>query len=140
MARRNVVRGGTGIAAGALPTAPLFGIFALGSFARVPLVPFTVFEWLIRVLPGRVVIFGLDLTVRVLEGLGFNIKNTAKTAEMKITSVIDTVATDSPVMRGGRTFVPIGGIAHTGAKGISKVEVQSDAGSWQAAQLRDPLS
>jgi hypothetical protein len=35
------------------------------------------------------VIFGLDLTVRVLESLGFNIKNTAKTAEqvLAITSL-----------------------------------------------------
>ena len=57
------------------------GIFILGSLAGIPSVPFTVFEWLIRVLPGRLVIFGLELTVSVLEGLGFNIKNTAKTAE-----------------------------------------------------------
>ena len=43
--------------------------------------PFTVFAWLIRVLPGRMVTFGLDLTLGALHGLGFNIKNTAKTAE-----------------------------------------------------------
>ena len=81
MKQRGVVKAATGLAVGALLTAPLMGIFALGSLARIPSVPFTVFEWLIRVLPGRLVIFGLDVTVRVLEGLGFNIKNTAKTAE-----------------------------------------------------------
>ena len=81
MVRRGIARAGTGLAAGALLTAPLLAILALGSFARIPLVPFTVFEWLIRVLPGRVVTFGLDLMLRVLDGLGFNIKNTAKTAE-----------------------------------------------------------
>ena len=52
----------------------------------IPSVPFAVFEWLIRVLPGRLVMFGLDLTVRILQGLGFNIKNTAKTAEQVLLS------------------------------------------------------
>ena len=70
-----------GLATGAVLTAPLLGVFALGALSGLPFVPFTVFEWFIRALPGRLVIFGLELTVRVLEGLGFNIKNTAKTAE-----------------------------------------------------------
>jgi DMSO/TMAO reductase YedYZ molybdopterin-dependent catalytic subunit len=81
MKHRTLAKAGTGLAVGALLTAPLMGIFTLGSLGGIPSVPFTVFEWLIRVLPGRFVIFGLDLTVRVLEGLGFNVKNTAKTAE-----------------------------------------------------------
>ena len=71
----------TGLAAGAVLTAPVLGVFALGSLAGIPSVPYNVFEWLIRVLPGRLVIFGLETTLRVLEGLGFNIKNTAKTTE-----------------------------------------------------------
>ena len=46
-------------------------------------------------------------------------------ARMKATSVIDTVAANMPVMdASGRTLVPIGGIAHAGARGISKVELQ----------------
>jgi len=36
--------------------------------------------------------------------------------------------------------VPIGGIAHAGARGISKVEVQMDDGPWEEAELRAPLS
>jgi len=36
--------------------------------------------------------------------------------------------------------VPIGGIAHAGARGISKVELQVDDGPWQEAALRTPLS
>jgi hypothetical protein len=36
--------------------------------------------------------------------------------------------------------VPIGGIAHAGARGISKVEVQVDGGRWEQAELRTPLS
>ena len=60
--------------------------------------------------------------------------------EVKTTSVIDTVATKSLVTRDGQTYVPIGGIAHAGAKGISKIEVQIDDGPWQPAELREPLS
>ncbi len=71
----------TGLAAGALTTTPLLGVFAVGWLVGIPFVPYTVFEWLIRVLPGSVVNFGLDLTLRVLAGLGLDIKDTAKTAE-----------------------------------------------------------
>jgi DMSO/TMAO reductase YedYZ molybdopterin-dependent catalytic subunit len=81
MVRRGIARAGTGLAVGALLAAALVGVLALGSIAGIPFAPFTVFEWLVRVLPGRLVIFGLDLMVRVLEGLGFDIENTAKTAE-----------------------------------------------------------
>jgi DMSO/TMAO reductase YedYZ molybdopterin-dependent catalytic subunit len=61
-------------------------------------------------------------------------------AIMKTTSVIDVVATNDLVRSGGRTFVPVGGIAHAGDRGISKVEIQVDGGPWQAAELRAPLS
>lgn len=62
-------------------------------------------------------------------------------ARMKATSVIDAVATDMMLteMEGGMT-VPVGGIAHAGARGISRVEVSVDGGPWQAARLREPLS
>ena len=81
MGRRGIARAGTGLAAGALLTAPLLGVLALGSLVGIPMVPYTVFEWLVRVIPGRVVTFGLDLTLWVLEGLGFDISRTAKTAQ-----------------------------------------------------------
>jgi DMSO/TMAO reductase YedYZ molybdopterin-dependent catalytic subunit len=61
-------------------------------------------------------------------------------ALMKTTSVIDVVGSDQLVTRGGETLVPVGGIAHAGDRGISKVEVQVDNGPWQAAELRQPLS
>ena len=41
---------------------------------------------------------------------------------------------------GGRRLVPVGGIASAGARGVSRVEVQVDAGEWHAAELREPLS
>ena len=61
-------------------------------------------------------------------------------AIMKTTSVIDVVATDALDRRAGQTFVPVGGIAHAGDRGISKVEIQVDGGPWQPAELRAPLS
>jgi DMSO/TMAO reductase YedYZ molybdopterin-dependent catalytic subunit len=92
MKRRGIVRAVTGLAAGALLTASLLGVLALGSLAKIPSVPFVVFDWLVRVLPGSVVNFGLDLTIRVLDGLGFNIKNTAKTAEQVLAIALLFVA------------------------------------------------
>lgn len=64
-----------------------------------------------------------------------------KVAQMKSTSVIDVVAMDMTIIQGGQEkLIPIGGIAHAGARGISKVELQVDDGPWQSALLRTPLS
>ncbi|HEX5042302.1 MAG TPA: molybdopterin-dependent oxidoreductase [Candidatus Polarisedimenticolaceae bacterium] len=64
-----------------------------------------------------------------------------RTARMRATSVIDSVAVEAAT-RGedGRVLVPVGGFAHAGARGISKVEVQMDDGPWQEARLRHPIS
>jgi DMSO/TMAO reductase YedYZ molybdopterin-dependent catalytic subunit len=61
-------------------------------------------------------------------------------AQVKTTSVIDSVAVDALIEQGDQTLVPVGGIAFSGARGISKVEVRVDGGPWEAAQLRSPLS
>ena len=61
-------------------------------------------------------------------------------ARVNTTSVIDTVAVKSIIERDGQRLIPIGGIAYSGARGISKVEIQVDEGEWQQAQLREPLS
>ena len=62
-------------------------------------------------------------------------------AQMHATSVIDAVAVDMTMIGADhRKLVPIGGIAHAGARGISKVEVQVDSGPWERAELRTPLS
>jgi DMSO/TMAO reductase YedYZ molybdopterin-dependent catalytic subunit len=64
-----------------------------------------------------------------------------KVAKMKATSVIDTIAVDMTIISADqRKLVPIGGIAHAGARGISKVEVRIDDGPWQATVIRNPLS
>ncbi len=61
-------------------------------------------------------------------------------ALVRTVSVIDTIATDHAFERDGQTFIPIGGIAYSGAKGISRVEVQLNDGEWTEAELRDPIS
>ena len=71
---------------------------------------------------------------------GFSVKNTwDKDAIMKITSVIDTIHVDAHSEKNDG-LVHIGGIAHAGSKGISKVEIKVDGGDWAEAQLREPLS
>ena len=84
MRRGRFSRGLTGLAAGALLGAALLGVFALGSRFGLPNAAYTLFEWLTRVLPGRVVIFGLETTLRTLEALGLNIKDTSKVTEEAI--------------------------------------------------------
>ena len=62
-------------------------------------------------------------------------------ARMKATSVIDTIATNMMIAQPTREMrVPIGGIAHAGVRGISKVELRVDNGEWMPAELRTPLS
>lgn len=62
-------------------------------------------------------------------------------ARMRATSVIDTVGVDMMVVGADQsTRIPVGGIAHAGARGISRVEVRVDDGPWEEALLRTPLS
>jgi DMSO/TMAO reductase YedYZ molybdopterin-dependent catalytic subunit len=57
------------------------------------------------------------------------------------TSVIDTVAAEDVYNDdAGNVRVPVGGIAWTGQRGISRVEVSVDQGEWQEAEIRAPLS
>ncbi|MGW8144454.1 MAG: molybdopterin-dependent oxidoreductase [Anaerolineales bacterium] len=84
-------------------------------------------------------ITGMELVGEYQEGYWVE-RGWDEVAQVKTTSVIDTVATGAPIEQGDQTLVPIGGIAFSGARGISKVEVRVDGGPWQAAQLRAPLS
>ncbi len=62
-------------------------------------------------------------------------------ANMKATSVIDTIAVDDSFTGpNGETLIPVGGIAHAGARGISRVELRVDRGEWMTAEIRQPLS
>jgi sulfite oxidase len=60
-------------------------------------------------------------------------------AIVRSTSVIDTVAVDSAYEMDGGMYIPIGGIAWSGARGISSVDVRIDNGEWQAAEIRSPV-
>lgn len=72
---------------------------------------------------------------------GYSVVNTwDKDAIMETTSIIDTVIISESHESDGLHSVLVGGIAHAGARGISKVEVQVDDGDWNEAQLRPPLS
>ncbi|MFZ4826146.1 MAG: molybdopterin-dependent oxidoreductase [Phototrophicaceae bacterium] len=63
------------------------------------------------------------------------------TAQMQTTSVVDGVGT-MEVYRGeaDQLYLPIGGYAIAGARGISKIEVSVDEGEWQEATLKTPYS
>lgn len=67
-------------------------------------------------------------------------RNWDKTARIKTTSVIDTIAVNAVFKDGNKRFIPIGGIAFAGARGISRVELRVDGGPWEQAKLRAPLS
>jgi DMSO/TMAO reductase YedYZ molybdopterin-dependent catalytic subunit len=62
-------------------------------------------------------------------------------ARMKATSAIDTIASNMMIGKPSpQMHVPIGGFAHAGVRGISRVEIRADRGPWQQAEIRTPLS
>jgi len=84
-------------------------------------------------------ITGIEVTDTYQEGYWVE-RNWDEVAQVKTTSVIDTVAVNAVSDEGNQKLVPVGGIAFSGARGISKVEVRVDGGDWQEAELRAPLS
>jgi hypothetical protein len=84
-------------------------------------------------------ITSMQVTDQYTEGYWVE-RNWDELAQIKTTSVIDTVAVNSIIENGGQMLVPVGGIAFAGDREISKVEVRVDSGPWEAAQLRTPLS
>jgi DMSO/TMAO reductase YedYZ molybdopterin-dependent catalytic subunit len=84
-------------------------------------------------------ITGVEVTDEYREGYWVE-RGWDEQAQVKTTSVIDTVAANASHESGGEILIPVGGIAFAGAREISRVEVRIDNGSWQQAQLRTPLS
>jgi DMSO/TMAO reductase YedYZ molybdopterin-dependent catalytic subunit len=84
-------------------------------------------------------ITSIEVTDEYKEGYWVE-RSWSELAQVQTTSVIDTVALDSIHEQNGQMLVPVGGIAFSGDRQISKVEVRVDGGDWQAAQLRSPLS
>ncbi len=68
---------------GGITSLPLIALLYLGSkVAGLPFVPFDLFDWLARVLPGSVINIGIDSMVRLISSLGLGpISATAKTLE-----------------------------------------------------------
>lgn len=84
-------------------------------------------------------IISIEVTDQYREGYWVE-RGWDEVAQVKATSVIDTVAVRNILDQDGQRLVPVGGIAFSGARGISKVQVRVDNGPWQDAQLRTPLS
>lgn len=64
----------------------------------------------------------------------------SREAIVNATSVVDTVATSAIYEKDGAQYIPIGGIAWAGARGVKEVQVRVDGGEWQTAALRSPIS
>lgn len=72
----------TAIVVGLISSLPLLAISYLGNaVAGLSFLPFDLFDWLTRVLPGSLVTTGIDSMVGTLQGLGFSVRETAKLAE-----------------------------------------------------------
>ena len=84
-------------------------------------------------------IIDIEVTDEYQEGYWVE-RGWSEVAQVKATSVIDTVAVRDIIEQDGQRLVPVGGIAFSGARGISRVQVRVDGGPWQDAQLRTPLS
>lgn len=74
---------GWGLVMGFMLTAPMLAILYLGqAWLGTPFVPFDLFDWLARVLPGGVIAFGIDLIKSIIAALNLeDISTSAKTAE-----------------------------------------------------------
>ena len=73
---------GYGVLAGALLTAPLVGVmYLIDKLAGLPFVPFALFDWIARVLPGPVITFGIDLMIDGMRLVGLSVADAAKTGE-----------------------------------------------------------
>ncbi|MGC4118705.1 MAG: molybdopterin-dependent oxidoreductase [Myxococcales bacterium] len=82
--RHTSILGGAGL--GVLTALPVLAILYLGQqWAGLPYVPFLLFEWLTRVLPGRAITAGIEAMVSVISGLGIGPTSAvAKAAEMSL--------------------------------------------------------
>ena len=73
---------GTGALVGGLLTASLMGIMYLGrQLINFAFVPFDLFNWIARELPGDLVTLGIDLMIDAMLLLGISVVDTAKAAE-----------------------------------------------------------
>lgn len=80
---------GTGALVGFLLTAALTGIMYLADqLFGLPFVPFDLFNWVARELPGELVTFGIDLMIDTMLFLNISVADAAKTAERAMAIVM----------------------------------------------------
>ncbi len=84
-------------------------------------------------------ITGIEVTDEYQPGYWVE-RSWSEVAQVKATSVVDTIAVNDIIKKDNQKLVPVGGIAFAGDRGISKVEIRVDGGPWEEAQLRAPLS
>ena len=84
-------------------------------------------------------ITGIEVTDEYQPGYWVE-RSWSEVAQVKATSVVDTIAVNDIAKKDNQKLVPVGGIAFAGDRGISKVEIRVDGGPWEEAQLRAPLS
>jgi DMSO/TMAO reductase YedYZ molybdopterin-dependent catalytic subunit len=82
-------------------------------------------KWLTKIEPVTQPFFGY------WENLGWD-----KEAIVKTDAMIDVIA----AQRTPEGLIPIGGVAFAGSRGISKVEVSIDGGTWETARLKKPIN
>src|SRR5215471_11811122 len=85
---------GIGALVGALVTVPLVVFFVVaGRLFELPQVPFDVFDWTTRRLPGGLIAFGIDAMVKVIRAMGLTgVDTAAKAAEQAMAIVMVLVA------------------------------------------------
>lgn len=70
------------IVVGLISSLPVLAVSYLGNaVAGLSFLPFDLFDWLTRVLPGSLITTGIDSMVGTLQLLGFSVRETAKLAE-----------------------------------------------------------
>jgi len=73
---------GLGLLVGLLLTVPMTALMYLAfKWLNLPFLPYDLFDWVARVLPGPVITFGIDLMIDTMRLLGIDVAATAKTAE-----------------------------------------------------------
>ena len=80
---------GSGLLAGVLLTAPLTALlYLVDKLAGLPFVPFALFDWIGKVLPGSIVTFGIDVMIDGMRMLGMSVASSAKTAEQIAATIL----------------------------------------------------
>src|SRR5689334_3372929 len=93
MELKNKLTAKQGALVGLIVTIPFLALFFLAqAWFGTPFVPFDLFDWLARVLPGGIIAFGIDMIVSTIATLNLeNTSSTAKTAEHILAVIIVVV-------------------------------------------------